>query len=71
MLFVHKMTYLIVNSCANIRQAVWQVLARLADIHQALLRGLARLAHIRKRPFLIKMCEWPEFRRQKFESIKY
>jgi hypothetical protein len=65
------MTYLIMQACTNIRQAVWQVLARLADIHQALLRGLARLAHIRKRPFLIKMCGWPEFRRQKFELTKY
>jgi hypothetical protein len=46
MLFVLKMTYLIVRACANIRQEAWRVLARLADIRQAVLRGLARLADI-------------------------
>jgi len=48
MLFVHKMTYLIKHSCADICQAVWQVLARLTDIRQAVLLGLARLADIRQ-----------------------
>jgi hypothetical protein len=49
MLFVLKMTYLIMRDCANIRQEAWRVLARLAHIHRAVLRGLARLAHIHQR----------------------
>ncbi len=48
MLFVLKMTYLIMRTCANIRQAVLRGLARLADIRQAVLHGLARLADIRR-----------------------
>jgi hypothetical protein len=44
MLFVHKMTYLIMHACTNICQVAWQVLAH---IRQALLQGLARLADIR------------------------
>ena len=59
MLFVLKITYLIMRACANICQEAWQVLARLADIRQAVLRGLtnicravsrglARLANIRR-----------------------
>jgi hypothetical protein len=66
MLFVLKMTYLIMRACANIGQEAWRVLAdirramlrglaRLADIHQAMLRGLARLANTRQRPFSRKM----------------
>jgi hypothetical protein len=48
MLFVLKMTYLIMRACANIRQEAWQVLARLPDIRQPVLLGLARLANIRQ-----------------------
>jgi hypothetical protein len=48
MLFVLKMTYLIMRACANIRQEAWRVLARIADIHQPVLLGLARLANIRQ-----------------------
>jgi hypothetical protein len=69
MLFVLKMTYLIMRASANIRQEAWRVLARLADIPRAVLRelarlanirqtklrGLARLAHIHQRSFLVKL----------------
>jgi hypothetical protein len=62
MLFVLKMTYLIMRACANIRQEAWRVLARLADIRQSVLRGLTKLANIRQ-PVLLglaklaKICE--------------
>jgi hypothetical protein len=55
MLFVLKMTYLIMRACANIRQSVLPGLTKLADIRQPVLLGLARLAEIRQRPFLRKM----------------
>jgi hypothetical protein len=48
MLFVLKMTYLIMGACTNICQEAWRVLAKLADICQSVLRGLARLADIRQ-----------------------
>jgi hypothetical protein len=48
MLFVLKMTYLIMRACANICQEAWRVLARLANIPQPVLLGLARLANIRQ-----------------------
>jgi hypothetical protein len=56
MLFVLKMTYLIMASTwrvlarlANIRQPVLLGLAKLADIHQPVLLGLAKLAKICER----------------------
>ena len=62
MLFVLKMTYLIITSTwrvltrlAVIRRPVLLGLAKLADIRQPVLLGLARLADIRQRPFLRKM----------------
>jgi hypothetical protein len=48
MLFVLKMTYLIMRACANIRHEAWRVLDKLVDIRQAVLRGLAKLADIRQ-----------------------
>ncbi len=42
------------QACADICQAVWQVLARLADIRQAVLQGLSRLADICKKDIFEK-----------------
>jgi hypothetical protein len=43
MLFVLKMTYLIMRACPNICQEAWRVLARLADIRQPVLLGLTNI----------------------------
>jgi hypothetical protein len=58
MLFVLKMTYLIMAS-------TWQVLARLADIHQPVLLGLAKLADIRQ-PVLLGLAKLAEICQRPF-----
>jgi hypothetical protein len=65
MLFVLKMTYLIMRACANIRQSVLHRLAKLADICQPVLLGLAKLAEVRER-FCSDSPDSPKFAKGHF-----